>query len=258
MLLLSSISLNWYWLHRIFWFAAKAKYDWLEIAMQEHNHDMWDEYYIQALSKEFNVPVLSLNVSWISMNSKKLEKVIAIAKTLKVQSITFSPPHFWSTDTDWYTKKLLIAKRDIHMSFCIQNVEPKFIFFIIPEYKNATLMEIKRTTWDTSLDISSIDTSSWIDLLKSYKILWASLKNIYLWDKQWQKKWIIPGKAWWWTSFLPLESFLMKLKTSWYNWFITLKVRSVELWVWNEEIVLQNLDYVKKYYKKHFLDFANS
>jgi homospermidine synthase len=47
----------------------------------------------------------------------------------------------------------------------------------------------------------------------------------------------------------------MKLKTWGYNGFITLKVKPSELWVGNEERVLQNLEYAKNYYSKHYLNF---
>ncbi len=47
----------------------------------------------------------------------------------------------------------------------------------------------------------------------------------------------------------------MKLKTSGYNSFITLKVIPTELGVWTEEKVLQNMEYVTSYYKKHFLNY---
>jgi hypothetical protein len=52
------------------------------------------------------------------------------------------------------------VKRDTHLSIAIQNVDPKFIFFLIPEYKNTALAEIKKLTGETTLDLSSIDTSS--------------------------------------------------------------------------------------------------
>jgi hypothetical protein len=46
----------------------------------------------------------------------------------------------------WYLKYLAKVKRDTHLSISVENVEPKFAFFIIPEYKDATLMQIKRVT----------------------------------------------------------------------------------------------------------------
>ena len=142
----------------------------------------------------------------------------------------------------------------IAISQCTFNIQLSILDYF-PEYKNATLWEIKKITWDTSLDLSSIDSSSWTDILKAKNILWATIKNVYLSDKRWSKIWLLPGWAWGGISYLPLESFFMKLKTTWYNWFITLKVNPNELWVSNEEMVLQNLEYSKNYYKKHFLNF---
>jgi hypothetical protein len=47
----------------------------------------------------------------------------------------------------------------------------------------------------------------------------------------------------------------MKLKTTAYGGFITLRVSPRALGVGNAERVLQNLEYMKKYYQKHFQDF---
>ena len=255
MILLSTSSLNWYWLHRIFKFAHKAWFDWLDLSLSKINFDYWDEDYIKELSDSFNLPVLSITAPSRWMNDKKVDKIIQIAWKLGSQVVTFSPPHISDKNITWFTKYLLKIKREKHISITIQNVEPKFLFFVIPEYKNASLYEIKKVTWDTTLDLSSIDNSSWMDILKAQKMLWSSVKNILLSDKRWPKVWILPGTAWWWISYLPLESFFMKLKISWYNWFISLKVRPSELWVGTEEKVIQNLEYSISYYKKHFLNY---
>ena len=255
MLLLSTSSLQGYWLHRVFDFAKKTNYDWLDLALTKINFDLWDEDYVKRLSYDYKLPVLSITAPFRWMNEKKVDKIIGIAKKLWTQLITFSPLHFSDKNTNWFTKYLIKVKRNTHLSICIQNVEPKFILFIIPEHKNSTLFEIKRVTWDTTLDIWGIDSSSSMDILKAQKILGSSIKNVFLSDKHWSKEWILPGWAWWGISYLPLESFLMKLKTSSYNWFLTLKVKPRNLWAWNEIKVLQNLEYMKSYYHKHFLSF---
>jgi len=254
MLLVSTSSLNWYWLHRIFSFVKKAWYDWIDLALTRNNFDSWDADYIKSLIKEFDVPVLSITAPNRGLNEKKVDLIVSLATQIGAQNITFFPPYLTDKNTTWYTKYLSKVKRDTHLSISIANVEPKFIFFVIPEYKNASLLEIKKITGDTALDLSAIDSSSGLDILKAQKHLWSSLKNIYFSDKHWPKKWLLPWLAWWGTSYLPLESFLMKLKASGYNAFITLKVNPKELWVWTEEKVLQNLEYFKSYYKKHFLD----
>jgi len=254
-ILLSTSSLTWYGLHRIFKFAHKAGFDGLDIALGKINYDYWDEDYIKELSDSFNMPVLSITAPSRGMNEKKVDKIVSIATKLGAQLITFSPPHFSDKNTTWFTRYLLKVKRDTHISMAIQNVEPKFLFFIIPEYKNATLFEIKKVTWDATLDLSNIDASSGMDILKAQKMLWSSIKNIFLSDKHWNKAGILPGGAGGGISYLPLESFFMKLKISWYNGFVTLKVKPSELWVWTEEKVIQNLEYANWYYKKHYLNY---
>ena len=255
MLLLSTSSLQWYWIHRIFDFVKKSWYDGIDLSLNKQNFDLWDGDYIKSLSNSFWVPVLSITAPLKWMNEKNVNQIVKLWSKLNSQIINFFPPHFSDKNINWFTKYLIKVKRDSHMSICISNVEPKFIFFIIPEYKNSSLYEIKKITGDSVLDLASIDSSSWMDILKAQKILWSSLKNIFLSDKQWAKSWLLPGLAWWGISYLPLESFFMKLKTTGYNWFVTLKVNKLALWIWNEEIVIQNLDFVKKYYEKHFLKF---
>lgn len=255
MLLLSTSSLSWYSLHRVFSFAKKAWYDGIEITLNKLQYDLWDEDYIKWLSDAFEIPVIALTApsKWIS--KKTVDKIVKIATTVNAQVITFSPPHIMDKNTSWFTHYLPKIKKDTNLAVCIQNVEPKFMFFVIPEYKNSTLSELKRVTWDTTLDIAAIDKSSGIDILKAQKILGSSIKNIFLSDKKWPKTWILPGTAGGWISSLPLESFFMKLKIGGYMGHVTLKVKQSELWAGTEERILQNLDYAKKYYEKHFLDY---
>ncbi len=255
MILLSTSSLNWYWLHRIFKFAHKAWFDGLDLALNKINFDYWDEDYVKDLSDSFKIPVLSITAPSVWMNQKRVDKIVQIALKLWTQIITFSPPHHSDKDNSWFTKYLPKIKRETHLTIAVQNVESKLIYFIIPEFKNATLNEIKKITWDATLDLWSIETSSGMDILMAQKVLWWTIKNVFLSDKQWIRTWLLPGWASGWISFLPLESFLMKLKAAGYNWFITIKVKPSELWVWTEEKVIQNMEYVIWYYKKHFLNY---
>jgi hypothetical protein len=80
------------------------------------------------------------------MSKKKLEKIMIMAKKLSVQLVTVSPPHITDKDTKWFGGSLTHIKRDTHISICVQNVEPKFLFFVIPEYRNATFSQIKTVT----------------------------------------------------------------------------------------------------------------
>ena len=252
MLLLSTVSFAWYGLHKIFAFAKEANYDWIELVLNKNHFDYWDEDYVLGLSKEFGIPILSIKAPKRGINEKVVDRIISLALKLWVQNITFTPPHYRDKSVSWYLKYLSKVKRETHLAISIENVEPKFILFIIPEYKDASLIQIKKITWDTALDVSSIDQSSGLDILKAQKLLWSSIKNIYLSDIHWPKKGLLPGHAGGWTSYLPLESFLLKLKATSYSWFITLEVSPRELWVWTSEKIISNLEYFKKYYQRHF------
>lgn len=252
MLLLSTVSFAWYGLHRIFEFAKQSNYDWIELFLSNKNFDFWDEDYVENLSKKSWVSVLSIKAPKRGVNEKIVDKIVSLALRLWVQNITFTPPHYRDKNVGRYLRYLSKVKRDTHLSISIENVEPKFAFFIIPEYKDATLMQIKKVTWDTSLDISAVMPNSWSDILKVQKFLGSSIKNISFSDTHWSKKWLIPWQAWWGTSYLPLESFLMKLKASAYVGFITLEVSPKELWVWTNEKIIASLEYFKNYYNKHF------
>lgn len=255
MLLLSTSSLKWYGLHKIFSFAQKAWYDGINLDIDKSNFDTLDENYIKSLEKEFSIPVLSITAYDKWMDEKKVDKFVNMANILWSQLISFFPPHITDKKTDWFSKYLTNLSKKIDISLAIQNVPVKFWLFVIPEFRTNALQEIKKVTWNTSLNIANIDKTTWIDIMKALSVLWQSIKNVYISDKNWPKDWLLPGLAWWGTSFLPLESFLMKLKTTNYNWFITLSVNPKELEVWDDEKVLSNLENFKKYYEKHYIDY---
>ena len=257
MLLLSTSSLTGYGLHRIFSFVKKAGYTGLDISLWMLNFDLWDEDYIAELSKSFWIPVISLTAPSKGMSQKKLEKIMLIAQKLEVQLVTFSPPHLTDKDTKWFWAPLAKIKKALHLSVCIQNVAPKFLFFVIPEYRNATLEQIKWVTGDTTLDLMWVDSSSSMDIMKAQTILGSSIKNVFFSDKINSHRGLLPGGSPGGISHLPLESFLMKLKVSWYAWYITVKVWPKEIGVGNTERVEQNLEYIKNYYEKHFENFKS-
>lgn len=122
-----------------------------------------------------------------------VEQIIDMAVLLECQVVTFSPPHITDKNTAWFSKYLPKAKKETHISISIQNVEAKFMFFVIPEYKNSTFNQIKSITGDTTLDILGVDNSSSMDILKAQKMLGSSIKNIFFSDRDGLKSGILPG-----------------------------------------------------------------
>lgn len=255
MLTLSTASLKWYGIHKIFTIAKKANYEGIDLKLEKWNYDSLDSDYIKSLSDAFQIPVVSVEAPPRGMNKKRVDEVMAIAKTLWSQVVTFTPPHILDRDIRWFTEYLPRLNKTERMSLSVKNVASKFIFFIIPEHKNSALVELKRVTWYTTLDVSNIDTAGWIDLIKAQNILAGTVKNVYLSDKFWPRSNLLPGMQGGGTSNLPLESFLMKLKASAYEGYISLRVKPSEIWGWNDEKVLQNLQYIQRYYQKHFLNY---
>lgn len=255
MLLLSTSSLKWYGIHKIFTIVKKSKYDGIDLVIDEKNYDTLDEKYLKWLSDAFEVPVLSITAPEKWLNKAKIDKIVKIAESLKVQVINFFPPHISDKNMAFFPKYLSKIKKELRISITLQNVEQKFMLFVIPEYKNSNLLDLKKMTGDTALNISHIDKASGIDLLKAQNMLGNTLRNVFLSDKTGMKDGLLPWDAGWGVSHLPIESFLMKLKSAGYNGFFSLKVRPSELGVGDEEKVLYNLELVKKYFTKHFTDY---
>lgn len=253
MLLLSSSSVRGYGLHRIFQIIKDGKFDGLDLYLDPFEHDFWDAEYIKSLSESFQVPVLSITAPSIGINKKRVDQIMDIATMLGTQVVTFSPPHISDRKSDWFDHYLPRVKKEHLISIAIQNVEPKFMFFIIPEYKNAALIDVKRVTGDTTLNLSAIDAGSGMDIIKAQKILGSSIKNVFLNDKKTTKRGMLPGMSGGGTSYLPIESFLLKLRAAGYDGHITLKVSPKELGAGNYDQVVQNMEHVRKYYTKHFI-----
>lgn len=239
----------------MFQITKESGFDGIDLHLQENAYDLWDKKYLKELIEKVKIPIISLSITPQKMDNEKLEKIIEIAKYIGVEIINFFPPHRGEKDVSWFKKGLKEAQEKNNILISVQNVPLKFIFFIIPEYKNTTLDQIKSITWNASLDIENISLSSGMDIQKATKILGSALKNIYLNDKNDEKKWLIPWSANGSMSYLPLESFLMQLKTNEYKWFFSLKVSPKELGVWDEKIVLEKLGKLKEYYEKYFLYF---
>lgn len=193
MLLLSTVTLKGYGIHRTFDFAKKSGYTGLDLSLSTSEYDLWDGDYILELSQKFDLPVLSITAPARGMDEKRVDQVVALAQKLGAQIITFTPPYFTDKKTAWYNTYLARIKKNTHLSIAIVNVAPKNIFFIIPEHKNASLVEIKKVTGDTTFNISNIDSVSGTDAIKAQKILGGSIKNIFFSDKNNNRSGLLPG-----------------------------------------------------------------
>ncbi len=250
MLLISTSSLKWYWLHKIFKLISKSTLDWINLDIVAWEFDTEDALYIKSLSEEFNVPVVSVSAYEKKMDAKLVDALIDFCRIIWAKMINFYPPHRADKDTTWfsdYLAKAQIKTPDILLS--VMNVEPKTFLFFIPEYKDATLETIKKITKNTSLAISNVDITTWVDLLKTFNLLWNTIRNVFLSDKSWAKSELMLGK---WD--MPLRDLLWKLKENSYNWLFTLKIAPKDLLVGSpDEIVLWKIEDAQKYFNKYYV-----
>jgi hypothetical protein len=75
-----------------------------------------------------------------------MDKIVKIAQVLNSQILNFYPPHISDKNMDFFTKYLQKVKRELRIKVTLQNVEQKFMLFIIPEYRNSNLLDIKKIT----------------------------------------------------------------------------------------------------------------
>ncbi|EKE27388.1 MAG: hypothetical protein ACD_3C00215G0006 [uncultured bacterium (gcode 4)] len=248
MLLISTSTLKWYWLHKIFKLVSDSWYDGLNLDVVAWDYDSEDAQYIKELSDEFKIPVISVTAYERKMDHKAVDELIKMSEILWAKIINFYPPYRADKETSWFSEYLPKVKaKKPDLNFCIVNVEPKTFLFFIPEYKDATLETIKKITQETTLSISNVDPTTWVDLLKTFTLLGKTIKNVFLSDKSWAKQDISLGK---WD--MPIESLLIKLKENWYKWLFTLKLSPKEVWIGKDENVLKKLEEQKKYFEKYY------
>lgn len=257
MLLISTSSLKGYGIHKMFLLTKKMGFEGIDLHVDEKYYDTFDGEYLLSLSETLGVPIRCISAPEKGITSKeKVERIIDLAQKVGSQIVVFSPSYIRDKNSDWYYEYLQNLKKRTYLRIALQNVEQKFYIFIIPEYKNNNVVDLKKITGDTALNVGNIDKNSWMDLIKMYFILEKSIVNVYLSDKFWIREGMIPGNAPGGISYLPLESLFMKLKSAGYQGYFSLKVRPSELWVGDEEKVLYNAAKFQEYFHKHFTNYV--
>jgi hypothetical protein len=75
-----------------------------------------------------------------------IDQIVKMADTLDAQVLNFFPPHITDKGVEWYVEKLSQIKKSSRRSICMQNIEQKFMMFVIPEYRNNNLQDLKKIT----------------------------------------------------------------------------------------------------------------
>ena len=252
-LLLSTDSLPNYWLDLIFSIAKSAWFDGIDLAMRKW-FDAWDEEYVQKLSFDHKMPVYIIQTS-SKLNQKELDKALDLCQATNADTICINAPKI--TDFKAYDfisnnlKKYKDSNSDIH--FTIINPKDSKLFALpIPEYRFSNIIDIvKKYDAYIGLDISNIDMDSFEnEFTRKIDDYAPYISVIYLSDRTKNgKRYLIPGE---WT--LDLESFLKKLKKSWYSRPISVKIDFKPTELASKEKLRKQLKKVKSFYDKYFVE----
>ena len=255
-LLLSTDTLPNYGLDLIFSIAKATGFDGIDLAMWKW-FDAWDEEYVQKLSLDHKMPVYIIQTS-AKLNQKELDKALDLCAATNADTICVNAPKI--TDFKAYDfiadnlKSYKDSNPDIH--FTILNPKDSKLFALpIPEYRFSNIIDIvKKYDAYVGLDISNIDMDSFEnEFTRKIDDYAPYISVIYLSDKTKDWRWhLVPGD---WM--LDLRTFLKRLKKSWYNRPISVKVDFKPTELANKEKLRKQLKKVRTYYDKYFLNMVD-
>ena len=250
MLLLSTQSLAWYGLHKIFLLAKSAWYDGIDLSVDFDSFDTFNATYIDSLVQSTSISVLSITAPGKKLTKKSFELLLTLANDLGITTINVHPPHRFEKEKDWFGEYLkVVLSKYPHLSINIINAPPKTWLFVISEYGDARPETIKKITEHTALSIGNVDPASGVDLMKTSILLGSTMWLVYLSDRDEESIGLFPGE---WT--MPLESLLIKLSEVEYNGYFVLDVNPKSLSAGDDTEVIKRLGeagkFLSKYYKK--------
>ena len=255
-LLLSTDTLPNYGLDLIFSIAKSTWFDGIDLAMRKW-FDAWDDEYVQKLSKDYDMPVYIVQTS-AKLNQKELDKALDLCQATNADTICVNAPKI--TDFKAYgfisnnLKNYKDNNPDIH--FTILNPKDSKLFALpIPEYRFSNIIDIvKKYDAYVGLDISNIDMDSFEnEITRKIDDYAPYISVIYLSDKTKDgKHHLVPGDG-----NLDIQSFLKRLKKSWYTRSISVKLEFKPTELANKEKLKKQLKKVREYYDKYFLNLED-
>ncbi len=249
MFLLSTSSLAWYGLHRIFTLAKHGWFQGIDLSIDFEQFDTFDGNYISELVKEHGLQIISITAPERKLNKVQFDQILMLADDLGVQIVNIHPPHRLDRERDWFWEYLqTITQKYPNIVINIINAPPKTWLFVISEYGDARPETIKKITAHTALSIKNVDPESGVDLMKTFVLLGSTMNFVYLSDKNDGKTGLFPGE---WT--MPLESLLIKMQDIGYNGHFALSVNPEALMAGEEEeTILARIEKSKMFLAKYF------
>jgi len=250
-LLLSTDTLWGYGLDMIFKVAKEVGFDWIDLAVWKV-FDSWNIDYVKTLSKEYDFPVESIQVS-SNINRKEVNHAVEIARELEAKTIVFNAPVFYNFRAFKFVKDNIAyyKKSYRNIEFCMLNPPKSNLLAVFPTHHFSNIGEIiKKYKFFLWLDVSNVNEDSMeLDLIRKLPNIVPYIGQIYLSDKSKYKgshRSLGDGT-------LKIPAFLKKLKKLSYmkNFCIKLDMDKKELVDMDKiKIILKkNVIYYKEFYE---------
>ena len=248
-MLLSTRSLAWYGIDKIFAIAKEAWCSGIDLSVDFSQFDTFDSLYLQELSARYGVPIVSVTAPTRRMNKKRASEIVMLAESLSVKLANFTPPHRTDNEKEWFTtglKELITEFPNVYIN--VVNAPPKTWLFVVSEYGDARPETIKKLTEHTALSIDNVEPESGVDLIKTFTLLGNTIGLVYFSDKTEEKWRLFPGEG-----DMPLESFLIRLRDVGYPGEFTLDISPESIFAGNDNEVVARIkkaqDYLSRYFK---------
>lgn len=245
MLLFHTDNLPHYGLERIFEFASKAKFDGIEIGIN-NVFDTQNPEYLKSLEHKYSLPIKAFSLS------EKYEEVLTKAFQLTVRefpqvTLNLNSPQVLSFGyRKWLSSIVpkLAAKYDLNV--CRKNAPFKTMMGILPQRSENSLMSLS-ATGSVCLDLTALAISN-EEIMRSVQSLRGSLKQVYLSNVEKNAPYSLPQRG-----ILPIESFLTKLSRDGFKGNFTLRVQAKHLFEGEDEKVLSKMIESRDFYQKYFI-----
>ena len=247
-MLLSTRSLSWYGLDKIFALAKAGGCSGIDLSIDFSLFDTLDEAYLDTLMTRHDLHIQSITAPERKMTKKQVDRILTLADDLGVRLVSFHPPHRSDRDKEWFWEglKSLMTKHP-NIIINIVNAPPKTWLFVISEYGDARPETIKKITEHTSLSISNVEPESGVDLMKTFTLLGNTIGLMYLSDKTEEEDGIFPGEG-----SMPLESLLIRMKEAGYSGLFSLDVSPDALSAGDDETIVKRLQGAERFLEKYF------
>ena len=247
--LLSTDTLNGYWLDLIFQIAKNIGFDGLDIALRK-SFDVRNNYYVKKLIEKYNLPIYIIQTSR-NLNRSELNYAVDLAKFLEIKNININSPTYWNIKAYKFIKDDVkyYKKQNPNIKFSIINATEDII--ILPKYRFSNIVEIiKKYNFYLALDIAFLKEEDIDKLLKKLSTFIPYITTVYLSDRSKNDKTHIPLWEW----ILKLPTVLKKFKQHEFDWFFSLKLNLTKKELADIDKIEVILKKCKLYFKENYED----